>query len=266
MKQLAPKFLLLSLWVALLILAGIPNGAQRLAAAPIAVVTGTEQPTRTPTPVSATVTPVATDTPGAPSTPTPKPPAGPGLADPSITKAVNVSQARVGDEVTFTITVINNGPNTAYDVVVTDPFPEYLDVIEATTTRGNISSQGRTVIITIGAVGAKEQITIRIRTRVNALAQPPEGRNSVSLTTSSDGDNPDNNRSQVSFQIIGDATATVAPQPSPAAPTPIAPTAAPPRQLPRTGVEDGSMAFALLAACGLLAAGMGLLMRKGARR
>jgi uncharacterized repeat protein (TIGR01451 family)/LPXTG-motif cell wall-anchored protein len=258
MKQSAPKIILISIWATLLILAGIPSGTQRLAAAPVAVVTGTEQPTRTPT-KAPTNTPTKT---GPTNTPKPNKPEHE-IADPVVTKAVNVKEARVGDEVIFTITVTNRGNAAANDVVVTDPFPEYLDVIEATTTRGNITSNGRTVIITIGRVEETDTITIRIRTRVNALAQPGEGRNVVTLTTSSTSDDPNNNTSQVTFQIIADVTPTAAPQPAPGGP-PAPP--AQPAKLPNTGAEDSGNAMALIALAGLLAVGMSLLIRRAARK
>jgi uncharacterized repeat protein (TIGR01451 family)/LPXTG-motif cell wall-anchored protein len=254
MKQSAPKFILIAIWATLLILAGIPSGTQHLAAAPVAVVTGTEQPTRTPT-----NTPINTPTKAGPTS-TPKNPEH-GIADPVITKAVNVKEARVGDEVTFTITVTNRGTAAAVDVVVTDPFPEYLDVIEATTTRGNITSNGRTVIITIGRVEETDTITIRIRTRVNALAKPPEGRNGVTLTTSNASDDPSNNTSQVTFKIVADVTPTAAPQPAPNTPPP-----AQPAQLPNTGAEDTGNIMGLVALAGLLAVGMSLLIRRVARK
>jgi uncharacterized repeat protein (TIGR01451 family) len=258
MKQSAPKFVLISVWAVLLILAGTPSGTQRLAAAPVAVVTGTEQPTRTPT-----NTPSNTPTPiGPTNTPIPKK-SNPGIADPVVTKAVNVNEARVGDEVTFTITVTNRGTAAANDVVVTDPFPEYLDVLEATTTRGNITSNGRTVIITIGRVEETDTITIRIRTRVNALAQPPEGRNGVTLSTSNASDDPSNNTSTVTFKILADATPTLVPQPAPNA-APAQPVQ--PAQLPNTGADDTGNTTVLLAIAGLLAVGMSLLISRAARK
>jgi len=185
----------------------------------------------------------------------------PDLADPAITKSSSVSEAKIGDELTFTISVTNNGPGTAEDVVVTDPIPDYLDVIEATTTRGDVSSNGRTVIVTIGKVPAGDEVTIHIRVRVNERAEPPGGRNSVSLTTSSPGDDPSNNSSDVTFNIIGPATPTaLVLTPTPTG-TPVTPAI-----LPTTGAADDTSSHALLfAALGMAALILSLFFRGKAR-
>jgi uncharacterized repeat protein (TIGR01451 family) len=264
MKYGLPKYVLLAIGATLLLIAGASVSTTGTAAAPLTAITDTvEPPTRTPT-SGPTNTPVPTATPGGPTkTPAPTPTHGsskPDRADPAITKSSSVSEAKIGDEITFTISVTNNGPNTADDVVVTDPIPDYMDVIEATTTRGNVSSNGRTVIVTIGKVPAGDQVTIRIRVRVNERAQPPGGRNSVSLTTSSPGDNPSNNSSEVTFAIIGPPTPTgQALTPLPTA-TPL-----PPVILPTTGAaDDTSGRTVLLAALGIAALLLSLLFRSKA--
>jgi uncharacterized repeat protein (TIGR01451 family)/LPXTG-motif cell wall-anchored protein len=262
MKQLIARFGLPALAIALLLLAGLPGGALPLSAAPLAAVTGT--PTEPPTPTStvvasATPTPIVEPTVTPTNTPRPRPPSDSDVADPAITKSASVAEARVGDEVTFTLTVTNKGDATAHDVVVTDALPEYLDVLEVTATRGDVSTNGRTVTVTIGAVEPGDEVTIRIRTRVNELAQPPGGRNGAALTTSSPGDDPSNNFSEVSFGIVAQPTAVVPTE----QPTP---TPEPPRELPRTGSGGEGSALPALAALGLLAVGLSLLARRRVRR
>ena len=257
MKYGLPKYILLSIGTILLMIAGASVGTTGTAAAPLMAITDTAEPaTRTPTP-GPTNPPVPTNPPG--PTPTPRPSSKPDLADPAITKSSSVSDAKIGDEITFTISVTNNGPGTAQDVVVTDPIPDYLDVIEATTTRGDVSSNGRTVIVTIGKVPAGDEVTIHIRVRVNERAAPPTGHNSVSLTTSSPGDNPGNNTSDVTFNIIGPVTPTV-PVATPTA-TPVTPVI-----LPTTGAaEDTGSRTLLFAALGMAALLLSLFFRGKAR-
>ncbi len=250
MKQSAWKFSFLMFWLSLIVIAMFATSSSRTSAAPLAAITGTptEQATHTPTNTPDTSTRTPTATPHRDK---------PGIADPLVTKSVNVKEARIGDEVTFTIKVTNRGNDTANDVVVTDPIPDYMDVIEATTTRGNVSSNGRTVIVNIGPVAPGEAITIRIRVRVNERAQPPVGRNGVSITTSSPGDDPGNNSSEVTFGIVGEAT----PSAEPPTATPV-PTVAP-RRLPRTGTNDSDNELIILGALvGLVAFALSLLMRR----
>ncbi len=259
MKYGLPKYVLLAIGAILLMIAGASVGTTGTAAAPLMAITNTaEPPTRTPTSMpTRTPAPGPTKTPG--PTPTYTPSSKPDLADPAITKSSSVSDAKIGDEITFTIRVTNKGPGTAEDVVVTDPIPDYLDVIEATTTRGNVSSKGRTVIVTIGKVPAGDEVNIHIRVRVNERAAPPGGRNSVSLTTSSPGDDPSNNSSDVTFGIIGPVTPT-APAATPTA-TPVTPAI-----LPVTGAaEDTGSRTLLFAALGVAALLLSLLFRRKAR-
>jgi uncharacterized repeat protein (TIGR01451 family) len=263
MKYGLPKFVLLAIGSILLIMAAASVGTTGTAAAPLMAITDTAEPaTRTPTSTAGpTNTPAPTNTPG--PTATREPSSKPDLADPAITKEASVSEAKIGDEITFTIRVTNNGPGTAEDVVVTDPIPNYLDVIEATTTSGDVSSNGRTVIVTIGDVHAGDEVTIRIRVRVNERAEPPGGRNSVSLTTSSPGDDPSNNSSDATFNIVGPATPTV-----PALTPVLTPVATPvtPAILPVTGTaDDTSSRVSLLATLGLAALLLSLLFRAKSR-
>jgi LPXTG-site transpeptidase (sortase) family protein len=106
---------------------------------------------------------------------------GPNFIDPAVTKAVNPSQAAVGDVVTFTIRVFNNGNVGATGVVVTDTIPDNLDYISATSIdtatslpRGTVTLiPPRTVQVNIGALGVTDVIEITIVTRVNSPGQPP---------------------------------------------------------------------------------------------
>jgi LPXTG-site transpeptidase (sortase) family protein len=138
----------------------------------------------------------------------------PSFIDPALTKSVDPALASVGDLVTFTITVTNNGNVPAAGVVVTDPLPANLDYISATSIDAISSPRGtislippRTVQVDLGTVDINDVITITILTRVNSLGQPPV-ENEATLTAAAppQGVSPDplpNNVSLVRLQIFG---------------------------------------------------------------
>jgi uncharacterized repeat protein (TIGR01451 family) len=111
-------------------------------------------PTSTPAPP--TSTPV-------PPTSTPESEKKPDLV---ITKRGEPTQARPGEEVTFTLEVTNRGQAAAVDVVVTDDISPYLEILEVTTTQGTVTIEGQRITVHVGVVGPGFVVEIFIRTRV----------------------------------------------------------------------------------------------------
>jgi uncharacterized repeat protein (TIGR01451 family) len=276
------RFVLLVFGGMLILLAMAP-AVPAAYALPLAALTPTaEPPTRTPLggtpgptlPPRPTVQPTATpDTP--PTSSTPKPATE--RADPAVTKSVSPSEARIGDIVDFTITVTNHGGETADDVVVTDELPNFLDVTGSSTSKGTIATNGRTVITTIGTVAPGEIVIIHIQAQVNAQALPPGGRNSVSLMSSNNSDDPDNNTDSINIAILTPvASPTTTPTevlatPNSAAPTVTSagasnrPAQAAPAQpnLPATGAGDDHLRTSWpLALLGLAMIACSLLLRR----
>src|SRR5262249_37184610 len=64
----------------------------------------------------------------------------PQQSDLSVTKAVSDTTPIVGDTITFTITLSNNGPDSATNVQVTDLLPAGLTFVAFTASQGNYSS------------------------------------------------------------------------------------------------------------------------------
>ena len=57
-------------------------------------------------------------------------------SDLSLTKTVSSESATVGDELTYTVTVTNEGPNTNNGIEVTDDIPDCLDILSVTASEG----------------------------------------------------------------------------------------------------------------------------------
>lgn len=127
-------------------------------------------------------------------------------ADLVVAKTVDRPSPNVGDLITFTVTVRNDGPDGANNVEVTDTFPTSgLQIVGAP-----IASQGSfdvgTGVWTIGGigVGAGSQQTLTIEARVlppPVDTIPPSQTNRAAVTKVDEHDpNPNNNQSQVTEQ------------------------------------------------------------------
>lgn len=90
-------------------------------------------------------------------------------ADVSITKQVNDTSPNVGDLITFTLDVTNNGPSEATDVTVTDSLPNFLDYVEFTPSTLFCVYDGgtRTLTCDLGTLNVGQTRTIGIRATVD---------------------------------------------------------------------------------------------------
>ena len=184
-----------------------------------------ELPTPTPLP---TATPTVT-------------PTGDLFADPSVSKSINQSEANPGDEVTYTISVVNRGNIPAENVVVTDSLPDELTIVDMSTSRGEASMSGQTISVAIGLMEPGEEVTIRISARVKADTPPSTISNGVVVTTTSPGDDPSNNTASVPLTVIG--------------------TAVLPAALPQTGATH-ELAWILIATVGVLLVLVSFVLRR----
>lgn len=110
-------------------------------------------------------------------TPTPQPK----KVLPVLTKRADRAEALPGEEVVFTIEVTNEGQAAAVDVVVIDDIPEYLEVLEATTTQGTVTIEGQRVMVEVGVVGPDFVVQIVIRTRVREDAPAPVAIENIAM-------------------------------------------------------------------------------------
>src|SRR5205807_3369544 len=91
----------------------------------------------------------------------------PQQADLAITKTVNNPTPNVGDTVTFTITLNDNGPSTASNVQVSDALPAGFSFVSATPSQGAYNSG--TGVWTVGTVDTLSARTLKLA----AVVQSP---------------------------------------------------------------------------------------------
>ncbi|MBN1429490.1 MAG: DUF11 domain-containing protein [Anaerolineae bacterium] len=94
------------------------------------------------------------------------------VLDPALSKSGSPLNAKIGEQVTYTIIVGNPHNQPINNVVVTDPIPSIFDVVDVATSRGTSSVSGQVVTVSIGTLQSGEQATITIIVQGNATAQP----------------------------------------------------------------------------------------------
>ncbi|MED5019582.1 S-layer homology domain-containing protein [Paenibacillus chibensis] len=88
----------------------------------------------------------------------------PQQADLSVANTVSNATSNVGDTITFTVTVSNNGPASATSVVVTDLLPAGLTFVSATPSQGSYTSA--TGAWTVGTVAKNLTATLSLQAKV----------------------------------------------------------------------------------------------------
>jgi uncharacterized repeat protein (TIGR01451 family) len=116
----------------------------------------------------------------------------PPAADLTISQTVAPEEALVGDNLSYTVLVTNNGPAIASGVEMTDSLPAEVSLIAATPSQGDFSQNGKTLQFNLGglAVGAIASVTIVVKAEspgtisntasVSATEPDPNAANNVS--------------------------------------------------------------------------------------
>ncbi|QDS90823.1 Large cysteine-rich periplasmic protein OmcB precursor [Rosistilla ulvae] len=101
-----------------------------------------------------------------------------------ITKVDQTDPASAGGTLEYVITVTNNGPSVATNVVVTDTLPAGLTYDTGTATQGSVSNVGQAITGLLGTLSSGASATITIGTNVASSAS---GTISNTATVTSDG-------------------------------------------------------------------------------
>jgi fimbrial isopeptide formation D2 family protein len=114
--------------------------------------------------------------------------------DLAIDKQVDPPTVQVGDIVTFVLVVTHAaGGGRADDVVIEDTLPDFLELLEAGTSWGDVTTSGNTVQVTIDRLFPGDVVTVTIRARVLREVGSPENRNVASVIAANREGNTENN-------------------------------------------------------------------------
>jgi uncharacterized repeat protein (TIGR01451 family) len=126
----------------------------------------------------------------------PPPPPAPPLIDLAVTKVDKPDPAKLNGNITYTMVVTNNGPDTATQVTVADPLPAGTSFVSVSTTQGTCTNSNGLIQCSLGTLpkGASVTITLVVKAtragvvtnEVTVVGKEPESNtanNRASATT-----------------------------------------------------------------------------------
>ncbi len=120
-------------------------------------------------------------------------------ADIQVTKTANTPVIQQGNTTgSFTVTVKNNGPDSAQNVVMTDQDPN-LTFVSVSDNR--CTHAGTTVTCNFGTMTSGQQIPVTLTYQITATTQCATYPNTATVSTTTAGDNSANNTSSASLQV-----------------------------------------------------------------
>ena len=131
-------------------------------------------------------------------------------ADLGVTLTTSPNQASAGDNLIYTITVKNNGPDAATEITVADNLPADLTITSCTSPAGTTCTSltnNRTVTLSSLAPGASATVTFFTRVNCN-VASGATIRNTVTVASSAPDLTPANNTATADVAVMA-ATATL---------------------------------------------------------
>jgi uncharacterized repeat protein (TIGR01451 family) len=137
-----------------------------------------------------------------PPPPPPPPPAPSPKIDLVITKAASPNPVTLGDNVTYTLTVTNKGPNQANNVVMTDSLPSEVTFVSVTTNKGTCTGTNA-ITCNLGqvAVGELDTITIVVKPTVTGTIT-----NTAVVAGNEQELDPSNNKASATVTVNGPFT------------------------------------------------------------
>ena len=140
-------------------------------------------------------------------------------ADLSVTKADSPDPVLVGNQLTYTVTITNNGPSDAIDVVVTDTPPRQAVLGSATASLGTCLETSEVVICDIGTLANGDSVTLTLTVTPSAEVGGTTITNTVNVASGvSDPDAGNNTASQstaVATVTEADLSVTMSDAPDP---------------------------------------------------
>jgi len=127
--------------------------------------------------------------------------------DLQITASASAAELAPGEDVTYTLTVRNNGPNSAANITVADNLPATVTFVSCAASQGgtcvggNASGNNRTITFPSLAVNATATVTLVARVN-SGVADQTVINNTAQVSATNSDTNAQNNSAPVSFKVV----------------------------------------------------------------
>jgi uncharacterized repeat protein (TIGR01451 family) len=128
---------------------------------------------------------------------------GGGVGDLSISKSADESVQR-GHELTYSIVVTNEGPDSATGVTVTDVLPPHTSFVSAVASQGTVMNSSNTVTANLGTIALFEGASVTIVVAIDAdTPRDTIINNTATVSSGSTDPNPENDSATASTGVSG---------------------------------------------------------------
>ncbi|GAA5107345.1 hypothetical protein GCM10023339_05250 [Alloalcanivorax gelatiniphagus] len=141
-------------------------------------------------------------------------------ADVSITKTASPEPVTAGDQVTYALTVRNNGPTPASGVQVVDTLPAGTTYVSSNPSSGSCAVSGQTLTCGLGTIANGATGTVSVVVRVPPGSEATSVTNVARVSTTTSDPNPANNNASTTSTVVRQADVALTKSAAPASPVP----------------------------------------------
>ncbi|CAM3715836.1 hypothetical protein [Nocardioides zeicaulis] len=123
-------------------------------------------------------------------------------ADLQVVATASASRVAAGEGLTYTFTVVDSGPSAAEDVTVDDTFPADVVPTAVTTTAGSCTLAGQRLQCALGQVLPGSPVVVTVEASTSAAATAGTRSDTVTIASSTDDADPDDNSAQLDVDLV----------------------------------------------------------------